>query len=102
MSWTNTDGYKFDLLHVMALAPSLSGVYGLRNSERWIHIGETENIQQRLTKHLLENISPIKTWGPLSFSFEPVPEWERVQRWSQLMSELCPACGQEEFLIDIL
>jgi len=72
-------------------APNASGVYTIYSPQRWVYVGESDDIRQSLF-HLL-NDSPvwIDHFGPLSFSFERLPPVERSACREGLVEELSPA-----------
>jgi hypothetical protein len=48
MSLEGTAKFALGIFTVLDKAPSASGVYALFAGERWVHIGEADNIQLRL------------------------------------------------------
>jgi len=76
--------------------PNASGVYAIQTARKWVYIGESDDIQQSLFRHLNEPSAAMNRFGALSFSFELVPASERVARQHALMSQLEPACSTEE------
>jgi predicted GIY-YIG superfamily endonuclease len=94
MSFTNS-GYSFTEAKIKAVAPTGSGVYGLYTSQRWVYIGETKNIEQRLLQHLAGDNACISGWNPTGFAYESVTADERVARQDALILELNPACNQK-------
>jgi hypothetical protein len=89
------DTYPFTFEAVREEAPSASGVYSIYTAERWIYVGQGDDIRQSLFRHLNEPSACIKRFGPLSFSFELAPATERVSRQQALIAELKPACTPE-------
>lgn len=91
--------YAFAYKAVQEQAPSASGVYTLYTSRRWVYVGETDDIQQSLFRHLNEQNSAseqhpdMDRFGPLSFSFETSPAADRVALQQGLIAELKPACN---------
>lgn len=94
MPWSNPNGFLFTNVGILLNAPTASGVYALYNNERWIYIGESGNIQERLLQHFNGDNACITGWRPPSFSFELWPWNRRVARQDQLILELRPACNQ--------
>ena len=86
--------FEFNEDRIKAVAPKVSGVYGLYASQGWVYIGETANIEERLFQHLRGNSECINRWKPTGFVFERVEASMRVARQDQLILELNPACNQ--------
>ena len=87
----NQDGetYPFTFAAVREKAPSASGVYNIHTAQRWVYVGESDDIRQSLFLHLNEPNASMNRFGPLSFSFELAPAAERK-------AELEPACPAEQ------
>jgi hypothetical protein len=90
----NQDGntYPFTFEAVREKAPSASGMYTIYTAERWIYVGDSDDIRQSLFGHLNEPGASMNQFGPLSFSFELEPAAERKARQQTLIAELKPAC----------
>lgn len=73
-------------------APPVSGVYGISNSQKWLFVGETDNIKASLLAHLRAPLSFRLDDDPTGFSFEPRPSYDRVGRQQRLIGELFPTC----------
>jgi hypothetical protein len=86
------DTYPFTFEAVREKAPNASGVYRLHTPHRWVYIGESEDIQESLFRHLNEPSESMTRFGPLSFSLELVPAGERHALQEGLIAELEPAC----------
>ena len=71
-------------------APTGSGVYGLSDSVEWIYVGETANIQSELLRHLKTPHEFLMQHPPSGFTFELTTAGQRIERQSQLVSELQP------------
>lgn len=93
MAYEAGSTYAFTYQGVQEKAPSASGVYTIYTSQRWVYVGESDDIQQSLFRHLNEPSACIDQFGPLSFSFELAPTPERVSRQQDLVAELEPACN---------
>lgn len=97
MGFDNNDTYALGHRAVQDKAPNMSGVYTIYTSQRWLYVGESEDIKQSLFKHLSGPSAWMARRGPLSFSFEVVPPAERVCRQQELVAALAPTCqGREE------
>lgn len=94
MAWNNPTGYPFTHDGIIRNAPNASGVYALFTQQRWVYIGESNDIQRRLLEHLNAPGPCISQYAPLSFSFELAPAAQRVARQNVLIQELRPACNQ--------
>jgi len=86
------DSYAFGYRAVQDKAPKASGVYTIYTSRQWLYVGESEDVQESLFRHLNEPIACLAQRGPLSFSFQVVPQAERAGRHQALVSALGPAC----------
>jgi len=87
-----SDAYMFTFEAVRRMAPSASGVYTIFTSRQWVYVGESDDVQQSLFRHLNEPNPSIDQFGPLSFSFELTPADERKARQRALIAKLEPAC----------
>jgi predicted GIY-YIG superfamily endonuclease len=76
----------------IASAPSASGVYAIYNSQRWIYVGESNDIQRRLGEHFAAQGTCIKDHAPAAFQYELVAAAQRVARQDALIVALNPAC----------
>jgi hypothetical protein len=92
MADQDSDGYMFTFEAVRRKAPNASGVYTLYTARQWVYVGESDDIQRSLFRHLNEPDASINRFGPLSFSFELAPADERKARQQALIAELEPAC----------
>ncbi len=82
----------FNMTSVGRDAPACSGVFGLSDSREWIYVGETDNIQNRLTE-LLHDVSTsgfLEGRMPTGYSFEVCPPHSRIARQDRLIQELEP------------
>jgi excinuclease UvrABC nuclease subunit len=86
------DAYMFTFEAVRRKAPRASGVYTIYTAQRWVYVGESDDIQKSLFQHLNEPDACINRFGQLSFSFELTPTDERQARQHALIAELEPAC----------
>ena len=89
---TDSSTYVFTHRAVLEKAPKVSGVYSIFNSKRWVHVGDSNDIQQSLFR-LLNTPSPcLQRFGPLSFSFALVPPAERAAHLEAMIAARNPAC----------
>jgi hypothetical protein len=87
--------HAFSSVSIRAHAPAASGVYGISNARRWIYIGETDNIRERLLEHLGESTTGIKAQVPTGFTYEAC-DWNlRTERHDRLVAEFKPICNGE-------
>ena len=93
MGYQVDEAFTFAYRAVREKAPSASGVYTIYSSQRWVYVGESDNIRQSLFRHLNEPNARMNQFGALSFSFEMAPAVERVSRQHVLVAELKPACN---------
>jgi hypothetical protein len=90
MDWMKPKSYFLTQLSILLSAPAKPAVYGLHTSDRWIFIGETENLRETLQKYL-EGDSPwISVWAPTGFCFELWADEPRLDRKDQLVTALRP------------
>ena len=90
MPFENHGNRSFTTISVGKNAPPASGVYGLSDARQWIYVGETADIQAELLRHL-ENPHPFfREHPPLGFTYELTTPRRRIERQSQLVSELEP------------
>ena len=75
-------------------APAASGIYGVSNAHEWIYIGQTDNIQASLLRHLLESDSVLMRSQPTGFTFELCDGAGRSTRQDRLVSEYHPKCNR--------
>jgi hypothetical protein len=94
MPYESVETYALGYAGVRQKAPDASGVYTIYSSARWIYVGESDDIQRSLFRHLNEPTPCMERLGPLSFSFELVHEVDRTVRWQALVAELEPVCNQ--------
>lgn len=84
---------------VWRFAPPQSGVYGISNGREWIYIGETDNLQQALLKHLLDSSTTMMQRKPTGFVFEVCVEEQRAGRQARLIREYGPVCNRSPLRI---
>lgn len=72
-------------------APDTSGLYTIYSPQRWVYVGESDDIRQSLFQLLNESPAWMDRFGPLSFSFERLPRAERVGCQQALVEALNPA-----------
>ncbi len=75
----------------MTNAPEASEVYGLFNG-LWVYIGETDNIRERILKHLAGDLPCISRYRPSGFAFELVSPAERRLQHEYLIEKYQPFC----------
>jgi hypothetical protein len=93
VAYGGSETYAFGYQAVRQKAPNASGIYTIYTSQRWLYVGESDDIRQSLFGHLNELGACMERRGPLSFSFEVVPVAERVTRQQLLVAGLVPACN---------
>lgn len=91
MTWNNPIEYPFNMHGVKENAPVESGVYALCESDKWIYLGASDNLQHALLEHLdPSTASYITQFSPSTFSFELHPAAQRQSRLKELIQELQP------------
>jgi hypothetical protein len=84
------EGYAFTYAGVHE-APNASGLYTIYGPQRWVYVGESDDIRQSLFRLLNDSPAWMDRFGPLSFSFEQLPPIERAARQQALVEALNPA-----------
>jgi len=93
MPWQGTL-YTFNRSTVIASGPRWAGVYALWRDDRWIYIGQSENIFDRLLEHLSADDDCITRERPSGFGFELIADaLAREAREGELIRELLPVCN---------
>ena len=87
MPFNNHGNRAFTFHSIGNNAPIASGVYGLSNAAGWIYVGESDNIQGQLLRHLRSGDAIRHASG---FTFELCPPEQRIARQNQLVVELAP------------
>lgn len=95
MPFNHSGAFYFAEASIVANAPSSSGVYGICNKDRWIYVGESNDVRRRLLEHFRESATCIWKCSPNAFVFELASSATRVQRQDSLILELKPACNQK-------
>jgi cell division septation protein DedD len=91
MSWQpNGRHYSFNRDEISACAPAVSGVYGLYNRNYQLLIGESENIQESLLRHLNDEELRSRRYRPTDFSFETCLTKLRKQKAIELIESFRP------------
>ena len=88
------EGYAFTYAGVHE-APSASGVYTVYSPQRWVYVGESDDVRRSLYRLLNESSAWMDRFGPLSFSFERVPPAKRAACQVALVEELHPVQHSE-------
>ena len=89
---SNSATYVFTHRAVLEKAPKTSGVYSIFNSNRWVQVGESDDIQQSLFDLLNEPNPCLQRFSSLSFSFTPAPPAERAAQLEMMVGARNPAC----------
>lgn len=94
MPWQGTL-FRFNRNTVMASGPRTAGVYALWRDDRWIYVGESANIFERLLEHLNGGDGCVAHERPSGFGFELIAEAaDRLARQDELIQELAPVCNR--------
>jgi hypothetical protein len=93
MSWKGTSKFALGIFTVLAKAPADSGLYALFTRDKWIYIGEAENIQVHLLQHLNSPGPLVLRYGVTSFAYECVLPEARAARQQELIAEFSPLYG---------
>jgi hypothetical protein len=81
---------------IRCYAPVASGVYGISNAQKWIHVGEASNIQAALLACLSSRDPKLLQFGPSGFVFEECGHGTRVDRRLRLIAEYDPICERTQ------
>jgi hypothetical protein len=87
--------YPFTFEAVREKAPNASGVYRLCTPQRWVYIGDSDDIRQSLFRLLNQPRESMTRLGPLSFSLELAPASERHALQQGMVTELEPVCTDQ-------
>jgi len=90
MPFENHGNRSFTMNSVDKNAPASSGVYGLSNARQWIYVGETDNIQAELLRHLEYPDALLREHAPSGFTYELSSVENRVERQNRLVAEFAP------------
>jgi len=94
MPFSNLSSYPYSQSSIQSNAPRQSGVYGLFSPGKWIYVGESGDIQERVMQHLNGDNPCITRQSPVSFTFELVSAANRVGRQNALIQEFAPVCNK--------
>ena len=97
MPFNGPGNFPFTQAGITNGAPRASGVYGIFNSNEWIYVGESTDIETRLFEHLNGNSDQsacILGRRPTGFTYETCPAQNRTTRESALIRELGPSCNR--------
>ena len=90
MPFENHVDLSFTATSIAKNAPPQSGVYGLADACRWIHIGVTADIQAELLRHLDNPPAFLRQYPPSRFTYELSTAARRIDRQNQLVFEFEP------------
>jgi hypothetical protein len=91
MPWRTQNGYPLTLQNLQAHAPLKEGVYGIRSGQKWIYVGQSDDLRRRLREHVEDRAHPMHRYPNLEFLCEVTPMAE--DRLRQLLRECRPACN---------
>ena len=99
--WENNVPYALNRTGVMRYAPEASGVYGLRNADQWVYIGQCPNIRRALLKYLGGQMPYVLQSQPNLFVFELCAPRQRVGRQRELTQRYHPSCNKRHMKIAV-
>lgn len=75
---------------------AVPGVYGITNAQQqMIYIGQTDNLQRRMTEHANDKTHCMHRYGPTYTFAEVIQDPDaRSAREAQLIAEYNPPCNQ--------
>lgn len=89
------NGYRFDHATITSFAPPQSGVYAIYNQKGLIYFGEGQDIQAKLLAHLKGDNPRILKHRPTAFTYELVPDNQRLARLDQLIRRFGSECNKK-------
>lgn len=100
-NWDNEIPHALNRTGVMKHAPEASGVYGLRQGDQWVYIGQCPNIRRALLRYLAGHMPYVLQSQPNLFVFELCAPQERVGRQRQLTQCYHPSCNKKHMTIGV-
>jgi hypothetical protein len=97
MNWDQHTPYPLNRTSVLHNAKEVSGVYGLRNGNSWVYVGQCPNVQRALLDYLGGKMPYVLQFQPNVFVFEPCPPRNRTARQRELVQIYRPACNKKIF-----
>jgi excinuclease UvrABC nuclease subunit len=91
MPFPKQDGRLFIESEIEKLLPGQRGVYGIYRPDRWIYVGRSNDLRQRLLEHLAD--PHIMAQKPTAFLTWVTTDDVRVEK--ALIVELDPALNQK-------
>jgi excinuclease UvrABC nuclease subunit len=91
MPWRNQNVYPMTPASLQSKAPLKEGVYGIRSGDRWLYVGQSEDLRRRLIELFQDRSNPIHKYPNLEFLCEVTPMGE--DRMRQLLIEFRPLCN---------
>ena len=102
MSWQpNGRHYRFTRDEINECVPAVSGVYGLYNRKFQLMIGESDNIQASLLRHLDDPELRPRHYRPTDFSFETCATKVRKQKAVELIESFRPILQTHSLSTDL-
>ncbi len=86
-------GYIYDQATVAAVAPRMSGVYGICNAGTWIYVGEADDIRRRMLEHVGGDNWRIAQEVPTVWAYEEMGAFARMVRQQNLITALDPVAN---------
>jgi hypothetical protein len=84
----------FKVTSIRAHAPASPGVYGISNALEWIFVGQSDNIQMSLLRHLTDpDQTSLIGRQPTGFAFELCGAERQADRCERLILEYSPVCN---------
>lgn len=95
MIGSGSPSFPFTKVSIVANAPKASGVYAISNPQKYIYVGESENIQASLLRHYGGDNLCITVHRPTGFQFELSPAQLRVALQDELIIKMkVPDCNK--------
>ncbi len=93
MGFSTALSYRFDEASIRRYVPAAPGVYGIFTKDRWVYVGQSQDLERRLLEHVFGDNPCVQRHSPTSFMFELAPVWQLDSREAALIRELSPACN---------
>ena len=97
MQTVNINGYTFESYSLNTGFNDVPGIYVIYTSQKWLDVGETDKLGQRIPKHERRNCWISNAGGlPISLAFlYVVSQTQRASIEASLRTALNPTCGEK-------
>lgn len=97
MQTVNINGYTFEAYSLNSGFNNVPGVYIIYTSQKWLDVGETDELGKRIPSHERRNCWVNNAGGlPINLAFLYVePQNQRFNIEASLRNSLNPTCGEK-------